>query len=238
MSNELSQIKLDLRAMADPVRASASKWYFKSEPGVADTFLGVTVPNQRQIAKKYHTETRPLDVCTLLHSDVHEERLTALLLWVMQYKKGDEQTKASIYEMYLRNTKWINNWDLVDTSARDIVGEYIYDKNRSILKKLSGSNSVWERRIAIIATSYFIQFGDYEWTLLLAEHYLHDTHHYIHKATGWMLREVGKRDEHVLRKFLDTHAAQMPRTMLRYAIEKLDVSSRQAYLAIKQTPVQ
>ncbi len=138
----------------------------------------------------------------------------------------------------LDNTEWINNWDLVDTSARDIVGEHIYGKDCSILKDLSNSSNIWERRIAIIATSYFIQRDNFDWTLLLAEQYLGDTHHYIHKATGWMLREVGKRDEHVLTDFLNQHAAQMPRTMLRYAIEKFDKPTRQKYLAMKQMTLQ
>lgn len=234
----ISQIQSDLRSKADPRRAEASNWYFKPEPGVHDVFLGVTVPNQRTIAKKYFNTITAQEVLDLLYSEIHEERLTALIIWVLQYTRGDQQLKNQIYDLYMKNTRWINNWDLVDTSARDIVGEYIYDKSRAILSKLSLSKDVWERRIAIIATSYFIQRGDYEWTLKLSEQYLSDTHHYIHKATGWMLREVGKRDQKVLAEFLDVFASRMPRTMLRYAIEKFDKPTRKAYLAIKQSPVQ
>lgn len=231
-------IQADLRSHATPRRREASMWYFKPEPGVQDVFLGVTVPDQRLISKKYFSSITPKEVLRLLHSEIHEERLTALLIWVMQYKRGNSKVKSEVYDLYLKNTKWINNWDLVDTSARDIVGEYINDKSRAILNKLSCSNNVWERRIAIISTSYFIQLNDFVWTLKLSEQYLSDTHHYIHKATGWMLREVGKRDQKILREFLDTHAAVMPRTMLRYAIEKFDKPTRQKYLAIKQSAVQ
>ena len=238
MSDVVNKIQTELRSVASKKRAEASKWYFKSEPGVVDEFLGITVPNQRLIAKKYYRNIGCRDVEKLLHSNVHEERLTALIMWVLQYKKAKEQNKKVYVDLYLENTKWINNWDLVDTSARDIVGEYLFTRDRSILMELSRSSDVWERRIAIIATSYFIQYSDFEWTLKLAEHYLNDTHHYIHKATGWMLREVGKRDQKVLVRFLNTHAAHMPRTMLRYAIEKFDTPTRQAYLAIKQTALQ
>ncbi|MDQ5885900.1 MAG: hypothetical protein QG628_297 [Patescibacteria group bacterium] len=234
----IAQIQQDLRAKATARRREASAWYFKPEPGVRDVFLGVTVPDQRLVSKKYYRTITPIEVQRLLHSDIHEERLTALLIWVLQYKRGDEQKKAQIYELYMKNTQWINNWDLVDTSARDIVGEYIYDKSRQVLEELSSSKNVWERRIAIISTSYFIQLDDFEWTLKLSEQYLSDSHHYIHKATGWMLREVGKRDQKVLREFLDEFAAAMPRTMLRYAIEKFDKPTRKAYLAIKKSPVQ
>lgn len=238
MSDVVNKIQTELRSVASKKRAEASKWYFKPEPGVVDVFLGVTVPNQRLIAKKYYRNSSITEVEKLLHSDVHEERLTALIMWVLQYKKANEQNKKVLFDLYLENTKWINNWDLVDTSARDIVGEYLFTRDRSILTELSRSSDVWERRIAIISTSYFIQCNDFEWTLLLAEHYVNDTHHYIHKATGWMLREVGKRDQKVLKRFLNAHAAHMPRTMLRYAIEKFDTPTRQAYLAIKQTALQ
>jgi len=238
MIDTVNQIQNELRLVADQKRAEASNWYFKPEPGVVDIFLGVTVPNQRLIAKKYFKNISYTDVQKLLHSDIHEERLTALIIWVLQYKKADEKNKSAIFDLYINNTKWINNWDLVDTSARDIVGEHLFNKDRILLTELSRSSDIWERRIAIIATSYFIQYNDFDWTLKLAEHYLSDTHHYIHKAAGWMLREVGKRDEKVLKEFLDAHAPHMPRTMLRYAIEKFDKPTRQKYLAIKQTAVQ
>ena len=233
MNKIVTQIRDELRIQADTVRSTHSAQYFKLEPGTIDTFIGVTVPKQRLIARRHWHELNPSDVIGLLQSVVHEERLTALLIWILQYKHGDEPVRQQVYDLYLRNTTWINNWDLVDTSARDIVGSFVYDKERTVLKRLSMSKNIWERRIAMIATFYFIGKNEYDWTLQLAEQYLPDTHHYIQKATGWALREVGKKNEPVLRQFLDTHAAQMPRTMLRYAIERLDRESRQRYLVQK-----
>ncbi len=238
MSSLVQNIQSDLRDESDPLKAAFFPSFFKSEPGFNDQFLGVTVPKQRAITKRYYKQISPEQVVELLHSEVHEERLTALMVWVLQYKHGDEQVQKKIYELYLKHTQWINNWDLVDTSARDIVGGYIFDKERDILDKLSKSKDVWERRVAIIATFYFIARGEFGWTLTLAERYLDDAHHYIYKASGWMLREVGKRDEAVLKGFLDEYAARMPRTMLRYAIEKFDKPTRLAYLSIKKAPVQ
>lgn len=230
MSEVIDKIRQDLLNQADPARAIHSSRYFKSDTLVDDDFLGVTVPKQRVITRQYSNKISPYEVLDLLHSRVHEERLTALMIWVLQFKKGDKAIKKSVYDLYLKNTSWINNWDLVDVSSRDIVGGYIFDKDKSILDKLSISKSVWDRRIAIIATSYFIQFGEFAWTLKLAEQYLNDSHHYIHKASGWMLREVGKKDDAVLRDFLDKNASQMPRTMLRYSIERLPEVQRKAYL--------
>lgn len=226
-------IQQRLRDLSDPIRAQFSPNYFKLEPGDVDQFLGVTVPNQRKIVKEFYLKISPRDVEQLLHSTVHEERLTALLIWVMQYQKGDSNTKADIYSRYMKNTKWVNSWDLVDSTASYIVGAELFGKDNAIIDTLSRSANMWERRIAIIATSYFIRNGEFAWTLTLAEHYLSDPHHYIQKATGWMLREVGKKDEAVLRSFLDDFAQQMPRTMLRYAIEKFDASTRAVYLAKK-----
>ncbi len=229
----LDNIQQELREQADPLKAAFFPRFFKSEPGDTDRFLGVTVPKQRAIVKKYYNQLHPQEVIRLLHSLVHEERLTALLIWVAQYQKGDPATQKQIYEFYLKNTRWINNWDLVDSSAGHIVGDYIFDKDTSILNKLSRSKNVWERRIAILAAGQFIRRGEFAWTLKLAEQNLHDSHHYIHKATGWMLREVGKRDEQVLRDFLDKHAHEMPRTALRYAIERLSPALRARYLSQK-----
>ncbi len=254
----VNQIRQALRSQSDPLKAEFFPRFFKPEPGDTDQFLGVTVPKQRAIVKAYYKQLTPDQVVGLLHSPVHEERLTALLIWVMQYQKGDLETKQLIYNLYLANCgpigfknatkqaqKWgprktsqgvfwgINNWDLVDSSASYIVGNYIFDKDQTILKSLSRSKNVWERRIAILAAGEFIHHGEFAWTLRLAEQNLGDTHHYIHKATGWMLREVGKRDESVLCDFLDNHAHKMPRTALRYAIERLSPSKRAAYLAQK-----
>lgn len=231
MQSITHKIQQELRDQADPVKADFFPHFFKLEPGETDQFLGVTVPKQRVIVKAYYQEITPKEVVELLRSEVHEERLTALMIWVLQFQKGGAATKTEIYNLYLKNTKWVNNWDLVDSSCRDIVGAYIFDKDQSILDKLSKSNNIWERRIAIVSTWYFIRNGEFAWTLKLAEQYLSDDHHYIHKATGWMLREVGKRDRSVLVDFLDKHATKMPRTALRYAIEHFDAPNRAKYLA-------
>ncbi len=233
MNQRIHEVRQKLRDKADPVKADFLPHFFKLEPGETDTFLGVTVPKQRAIVKEFWKQLDPKEVQDLLHSNVHEERLTALLLWVMQYKKGDARIKKRIYELYLKNTAWVNNWDLVDSSASYIVGDYTFDKDRSIIDKLSKSKSIWERRIAILAAGEFIHHGEFGLTLKLAEQNLGDSHHYIHKATGWMLREVGKRDRAVLLEFLDKNAAKMPRTALRYAIEHLDKPTRGRYLAKK-----
>ena len=156
----------------------------------------------------------------LLGSEIHEDRLLALLIFVRNATKGDEATKRRVYELYLVHTRFINNWDLVDASARDIVGGYLYERDRKPLYRLARSKSVWERRIAIIATHFFIARRDFADTLKIAEQLLADPHDLIHKATGWMLREVGKRDQPTLERFLQTHHAAMPRTALRYAIER------------------
>lgn len=231
MNQVIQSIRQALRDQADPLKADFFPHFFKLEPGETDQFLGVTVPKQRAVVKEYYKQITPKEVEQLLHSPVHEERLTALMIWVLQFQKGDEPTRADIYERYLKNTEWVNNWDLVDSSCRDIVGAFIFDKDQSVLDTLSNSSNIWERRIAIVCTWYFIRAGEFGWTLKLAEHYLGDTHHYIHKATGWMLREVGKRDRDVLLGFLDKHAAQMPRTALRYAIEHLTPQMRSMYLS-------
>ncbi len=233
MSEVIHQIRQALRDQADPAKAEFFPHFFKLEPGDTDQFLGVTVPKQRLIVKEFYKQIEPSDVEELLHSEVHEERLTALMIWVMQYQKGDQVTKSDVYNLYLKNTKWINNWDLVDASCRDIVGAYLTDKDQSILDTLSDSKNIWERRIAMVSTWYFIRLGEFGWTLKLAEHYLVDTHHYIHKATGWMLREVGKRDRQVLVDFLDQFAHKMPRTALRYAIEHFDTPTKQRYMRTK-----
>lgn len=230
MNADIHAIQQALRDQTDPIKAGFLPVFFKMEPGDRDEFLGVTVPKQRAIVKDFYKRLSPADVEDLLHSPVHEERLTALMIWVTQYQKDNASVRAEIYERYLKNTKWINNWDLVDVSCRDIVGAYLFDKDKSALDALSNSNNIWERRIAIVATFYFIRQGEFGWTLKLAERYLNDPHHYIHKATGWMLREVGKRERQVLVDFLEKFAARMPRTALRYAIEHFPPAERTVYL--------
>ena len=206
----------------------------KGQYGEGDQFFGLTVPEQRMIAKEF-SDLALSDTDKLIHHPVHECRFTGLEIAVMQYNKGDEKTKEKIYRWYLKNAKRINNWDLVDSSASYIVGAYLFAQKKSEWKKvllpLSKSNNLWERRIAIIATNYFIRQNSFEPTITIARQLLSDKHDLIHKACGWMLREVGKKDMQVLRVFLDTHASVMPRTMLRYAIERMSQQERKKYLA-------
>jgi 3-methyladenine DNA glycosylase AlkD len=231
----LEELRAELREQVDPDKAAFFPKFFKTGPGEygeGDEFLGLTVPVQRSIAKRYRTLSLS-ELEQLLLSKWHEERLTALIIMVMQFKRADSQGQKQIYEFYLAHTERINNWDLVDTSARDIVGGYIYQHQEllPVLDKLAVSESLWERRIAIIATYYFIMKGEPDVTIRLATMLLNDNHDLIHKAVGWMLRELGKRvDQGVLLQFLDQHAAVMPRTMLRYAIEHLSPGTRQYYL--------
>ncbi|HAQ02780.1 DNA alkylation repair protein [Candidatus Nomurabacteria bacterium RIFOXYC2_FULL_36_8] len=199
--------------------------------GEGDKFLGITVPVSRSIAKKYN-ELEFSDLSKLLENKYHEVRLIAILILVHKYKKAKlEKDKKSIIRFYLKNTKYINNWDLVDLSAGYIVGEYLIYKNRNILEKLAKSKNLWERRVAIISTFAFIYKGESEWTFRIVSMLLNDKHDLIHKACGWMLREVGKRvGEDKLTKYLDTNSHKMPRTMLRYAIERLPEKKRLYYL--------
>lgn len=218
---------------ADPMQATILQRFFKTGDGqyaAGDKFVGIMVPQSRRIAREFRA--LPLDECEkLLHSPIHEARIIALFILVDQFKRGDDATRRAIYNLYLANTAHINNWDLVDTSAPHIIGGYLMDRSRAPLLKLARSQSLWERRIAIIATLAFIQKQDFEDTLRISEMLLSDTHDLIHKAVGWMLREVGKRDVDTLKLFLQQHIARMPRTTLRYAIEKFDARTRKAYLA-------
>lgn len=225
-----------IQAKADPERAVGTAKFFKcgkGEYGEGDRFVGVTSPQMRAIVKAVWKDTPHEEVLKLLQSPIHEERSAALSIWVSQYAKEDETRRKEIYESYLANTSSINNWDLVDISAEYIVGPWLEDKPRSILYKLADSALIWERRIAIISTLHYIRLNDFKDTLAIAEKLLGDKEDLIHKATGWMLREVGKRDEAVLRGFLDTFATRMPRTALRYAIEKFDKELRQHYLSLR-----
>jgi 3-methyladenine DNA glycosylase AlkD len=215
----LDALKRRLRKLADRDRAKHSLRFFKTGPGQygeGDRFLGLTVPAMRRLVREFRA--LPLaDAEALLASPWHEERLVALLILVAQYRHAP----AEVYRIYLANTARINNWDLVDASAPHVVGAHLETRSRKTLYRLAKSKSLWERRIAIIATQHFIRRNDFEDTLAIAHILLNDEHDLIHKAAGWMLREVGKRDESVLRAFLNEHAPAMPRTMLRYAIERL-----------------
>jgi 3-methyladenine DNA glycosylase AlkD len=226
------EIHEHLFSLANPDIAAHSQHFFKTakgEYGYGDKFLGIRVPVIRQAVNKY--KTAPLTVTEkLLKSEYHEIRLFALLLWVMQFSKGSPDIKENIYELYLNNTKYINNLDLVDSSAHHIVGRYLEDRSRDILYVLSQSASLWERRVAIISTFCFIMNNDFDETLKLSKQLLKDPEDLIHKATGWMLREVGKRDMEKEIEFLNANYRGMPKTMLRYAIEKFNEPERQKYL--------
>lgn len=228
----LENIQEELKKAANPKTASFLQGYFKTSPGEygeGDQFRGIKVPVIRKIVRK--ARALPMDeVVLLLHSPWHEDRLLALLVWVYQFERADEEGREKIYKTYLDQPVYINNWDLVDLSAPTIMGGYLYDNDRSILYKMARSNNLWDRRKAVMTTSYFIRNNDFEDTLSLAEILLHDSEDLIHKAVGWMLREIGKRDLEVEESFLIKHYKNMPRTMLRYAIEKFPEERRQDYL--------
>jgi 3-methyladenine DNA glycosylase AlkD len=227
-------VQAALTKIASPERVAASMRFFKTgkgEYGEGDQFIGVSVPDQRKIARAFATlplvETRKL-----LASKIHEERLVALFILVRQFEKGDVAEQHAIVDLYLASTARINNWDLVDSSAYQILGRWLLTRDTKLLCKLAKSKSLWERRIAMIATYAFTKRGQPAETFAIAELLLDDEHDLIHKAVGWMLREVGEKvDVDQLREFLDAHVAKMPRTALRYAIEKLPPAERKAWLA-------
>ena len=228
-------IREELKSLADPVIAEHSQRFFKTgkgEYGYGDKFLGIRVPVLRKLVKTY-LGIELKQVQSLLKSTYHEERLLALLLLIAKFERGNKKQQTTIYKLYLSNTAFINNWDLVDCSAHKIVGPYLHDKNRQILYKLCKSKNLWERRISIMSTYFFIKHDEFEDTLKLSELLLEDKHDLIHKAVGWMLREIGNRDRETEKVFLKTHYKNMPRTMLRYAIEKFPEIERKAYLSGK-----
>lgn len=221
-----------LRGMADPGDAAVLRRFFKTGPGEygeGDRFLGVRVPAVRKLAREFEHMPRR-EIVRLLRSRFHEERLLALLIMVRRFERGDEAQQKWIYGLYLENTRQVNNWDLVDLTAAHIVGAYLKEKPTQPLHDLARSELLWERRIAIVATFYFIRRSDFGPTLTVAGLLLSDTEDLIHKAAGWMLREVGKRDMAAEEEFLRRHCREMPRTMLRYAIEKFPERKRLKYL--------
>jgi 3-methyladenine DNA glycosylase AlkD len=226
------EVRKHLRNLANPEIAKISAWFFKTGPGQygeGDRFIGVRVPALRKLARQHRT--LPLtEVEPLLHSNIHEERLLALLILVLAFAKVEDSEQKKIVDLYLQNTRYVNNWDLVDASAPYLVGAYLMDKSRRPLYRLVKAPSLWERRIAIVATQHFIRQGDFADTLEIGRLLLDDREDLIHKATGWMLREVGKRHQATLEGFLERHGASMPRTMLRYAIERFPEGKRQEYL--------
>lgn len=226
-------IKKELRLLADPARASVMAGFFKTGPGEygeGDVFLGVSVPRQRALAKQC-IKISFGEIERLLTGKIHEERLTAALILTYKFEKADEAEQLRIYNFYLSHKHHINNWDLVDVTCPKIVGAWLYNHDRSILYELVESDNLWERRMAVLACFYFIKRGETDDIFLIARKLLTDKHDLIHKAVGWMLREVGKNcSEDLLKAFLDINKEKMPRTMLRYAIERLKDEDKGEYL--------
>jgi len=232
MATLATSISKELRALASPETAVNLQRFFKTGPGqygAGDVFLGIKVPSLRALAKRF-PDADLGTISNLLASPYHEERLFALLLLMQFYQAADAAAQQAAYDLYLGHTQHINNWDLVDVSAPRIVGRHLQDRPRQVLHKLARSSSLWERRIAILATAWFIRLDDYADTLRIAEILLQDEHDLMHKAVGWMLREVGKRDLAAEEDFLHKHYRGMPRTMLRYAIERFPEPKRKNYL--------
>ena len=228
----LTKLRKRIKSLANSEVAKTNAWFFKTgkgEYGEGDKFAGLRVPVQRKIAREFSDLTYS-ELKRLLDSKVHEERLIALLVLVDRYLRSDQDQKEKIFKFYLDNSNGINNWDLVDLSAPKIIGEHLINKDRNILFKLAESENLWERRIAILSTLAFIRRDDFKTTLQIADILLEDEHDLIHKAVGWMLREVGKKNLKVEEDFLKSRYKKMPRTMLRYSVEKFTESKRKKYL--------
>lgn len=232
----LDALKAELKGLADEKKAAGYSRFFKTAPGEyghGDRFYGITVPVQRKLAKKYQGLTFQ-ELSRLLSSKIHEERFLALAILVLNFQKAEKSAaspeKERIYTYYLDHVEFINNWDLVDTSAPHIVGTYLLGKDRGVLYEFARSNHLWKKRISILSTLAFIRAGEFQDTIDIAKILLKDEHDLIHKAVGWMLREMGIRNKKLLQAFLKDHLSQMPRTMLRYAIEKFPEKERKAFL--------
>jgi 3-methyladenine DNA glycosylase AlkD len=227
-----AEINQELESLADPRQAAILQRFFKTGPGdygAGDRFRGIRVPVLRRLVRKYrHLPQAAAE--SLLPTSFHEDRLLALLLLIDRYYRGNDAVRGGIHRFYLEHTGWVNNWDLVDASAPHLVGHYLQDRPKGLLTRLAASGILWERRIAILATFHFIKQGDLDETFRIAASLLSDPEDLIHKAVGWMLREAGKRDVSAAESFLGAHYRQMPRTMLRYAIERFPEPRRQAYL--------
>ena len=229
----LQKLIKELQEASSEERAKVSQRFFKTgkgEYGEGDVFLGLTMPQTRVIAKKHFKNISLAEVQELVKSKYHEFRMCGLVILTYKYEKASPEEKKEIYEFYIKNTKYINNWDLVDVTTPRIVGGYLLDKDRSVLYELAKSQDLWEKRIAVLATFPFIREKDFKDCLAISEILLNDKHDLIHKAVGWMLREIGKKDQDVEEEFLNKHYKTMPRTMLRYAIEKFEEGKRQGYL--------
>lgn len=233
--SELAALLAELEAAADPVRAKSSEWFFKTgkgQYGEGDLFIGINVPVQRKIALR-HRDLSEAGIKKLLASKIHEHRFVALEILVAKFEAGTPAEQAAVYRFYLANAARVNNWDLVDTSAPYIVGAYLLKRRRGILRKLAKSRNVWERRIAIVATFAFIRARQTADTFAIAEMLLGDEHELIHKAVGWALREAGKQSPEELRTFLGVRYERLPRTTLRYAIERFGREERERFLSGK-----
>lgn len=228
----LKELKKTIRANANKDHAKTMQWFFKTgkgEYGEGDKFVGIKVAVQRKIAKQF-SKLNLEDLQILLNSKIHEERLISLLILVAKYEKSDEKERENIFAFYTKNSKKINNWDLVDLSSPKIIGAHLLNRDKKILYRYAHSKNLWQKRISIISTYSFIKNRDFKTTLEICDILLNDDHDLIHKAVGWMLREVGKQDINTLEKFLKTRYSKMPRTMLRYSIEKFPEKKRKKYL--------
>ena len=232
--NCIQAVKDELQNYIDSEKAGFLPRFFKTGPGEygeGDRFIGVTVPNQKKAARKYYKDISLDEVGQLLQEPIHEYRLTALFMLVLKYEKLRTETeRKAVTDLYLSSTSCINNWDLVDSSAHKILGPYFWDKDKELLYEFANSGDLWKQRIAIITTYHFIRNLQFEDTLNIAKILLHHKHDLIHKAVGWMLREIGNRDFATEFNFLKEHYRQMPRTMLRYAVEKFEEGLRQQFL--------
>ncbi len=229
----INQLKEDLKELVDTEKADFLPKFFQAYPGgygEGDEFIGVSVPDQRKVSKKYYRKLSLTAVEGLLQEPVHEYRLTALFIMIHKFERGSGEEREEIVNLYLKNTSYVNNWDLVDSSAYKILGHYLMDREKDILYKLAESEDLWQQRISMITTLHFIRNNEFADSLKLAEILLEHEHDLIHKAVGWMLREVGKRNYQLEYDFLKKHYQKMPRTMLRYAIEKFNEDVRQRFL--------
>lgn len=224
----VKKIREAMRKCANPARAEGAKKYFKQP--VDDKFIGVTLPQCRSIAKTYR-ELSPEEIRILLQSQFHEERTVAQIILTLRYRRGDTKEKKQIYNLLMKMRHTLNSWDAVDGTAPSIIGPHLLEKDRSVLYKLAKSRSLWDRRIAMVTTLYFIRNNQLDDTFRIAEMLLDDEEDLIHKATGWALRETGKKNLAALQAFLQKHYARIPRTALRYAIERFPEKTRLAYLA-------
>jgi len=236
---ECSRLISSLKALANDEDARQGQRFFKTGPGEygeGDLFLGIRMPAQRKQAQLFKDMTLS-EIRQCLKSPFHEVRMTSLLILVLQFKRADSDHRTRIFKLYCASTRYINNWDLVDVTAPHIVGQYLLDQERALLYKFAESNDLWKKRIAIISTFSFIRQNQFKDTLAISQLLMKDSHDLIHKAVGWMLREVGNRDRRAEETFLKEHYANMPRTMLRYAIEKFPENRRQQYLQGKVRPL-